>query len=368
MGKTLNQHIIVVILAGGGGTRLWPRSTIAKPKQFLRLFSDKTILQETYLRIKQLVPPERVLVITNQRYKSMVHEDLPEVPRENVIAEPMKKDTAMAMGVGAVKAMKMDPEAVIINLAADHVVDDIKEFQVTMLAAVAAANMGDYLVTVGIHPTFPHTGLGYIKVKDALKRVDGMNVFSVDNFTEKPKLARAKAFIATGKYFWNANNYVWTAKSAMSAFQKHLPVIYSKLIRIGEVNRAKDESQVLAEVYPSVEPISIDYGISEKASNLLLIPGDFGWNDIGDWQVVYDLSVKDKNTNVIDQSRNEKPVLIESAGCFVNGGKKLLAMIGINDAIVVETRKALLIVPRNRAQDVKHLVELMKEKHLEDYL
>src|SRR3989338_285254 len=152
MGKTLNQHLFAVILAGGGGTRLWPRSTTAKPKQFLRLLSDKTMLQETYDRIKPLVSPERVLVVTNQRYKSMVHDDLPDIPKENVFAEPLRRDTAMAMGVGAIMAFGRDPEAVVINLASDHVVEDGEEFRRTMAAVAAAAMMGDYLVTVGIHP------------------------------------------------------------------------------------------------------------------------------------------------------------------------------------------------------------------------
>ena len=361
MGKTLNQHLFAVILAGGGGTRLWPRSTTAKPKQFLRLLSDKTMLQETYDRIKPLVPPERVLVVTNQRYKSMVHDDLPDIPKENVFAEPMKRDTAMAMGVGAIMAFGRDPEAVVINLASDHVVEDGGEFRRTMEAAAAAAIMGNYLVTVGIHPTFLHTGLGYIKVKDSFGRVDGLHVFKVGDFTEKPKLARAKAFLATGKYFWNANNYVWKAAAALSAFAKHLPVTYKELQKIGEGGSVEA-------AYARVPTISIDYGVSEKANNLLLVPGDFGWSDIGDWEVVYDLSKKDSDKNSIDKSRNVAPVLLDSRGCFISGGKKLLAVAGIDDLIVVETKKALLIVKRQRAQEVKQLVEELKKRKLEEFL
>ena len=361
MGKTLNPHLFVVILAGGGGTRLWPRSTTAKPKQFLRLLSDKTMLQETYYRIKPIVAAERVFVITNQRYKSMVHEDLPEIPTENVFAEPMKRDTAMAMGVGAMLAFRRDPEAVVINLASDHVIDDVEEFRRTMEAAVAAAAMGDFLVTIGIHPTFPHTGLGYIKVKDNFGRVDGMHVFKVGDFTEKPKLARAKAFLAAGKYFWNANNYVWKAEVALSAFAKYLPVTYKELQKIGD--------GISVDVaYARVPTISIDYGISEKANNLLLVPGDFGWSDIGDWEVVYDLSKKDSDKNSIDKSRSVPPVLLDSRGCFISGGKKLLAVVGIDDLIVVETKRALLVVKRQRAQEVKQLVEELKKRKLEEFL
>lgn len=363
-----SQHLFVVILAGGGGTRLWPRSTNAKPKQFLRLFSDKTLIQETYNRIRQLVPPERVIVVTNKNYLDETHADLPDIPRENIIAEPQKRDTAMAMGVGTVVAHRLDPEAVVVNLAADHVVQDLWEFRKTLLAAVSSAQLGDYLVTVGIHPTFPHTGFGYIKIRDEFKRVNGYHVFTVDGFTEKPKLARARAFLATGKYFWNANNYVWTTKAALSAFEKHLPNTYHALQTIGGAFGSKQFTEALKAVYQDVEPVSIDYGVSEKADNLLLVPGDFGWNDIGDWNVVYDISKKNQNGNVVDASRHVSPLLLDTTGCFVSGGKKLLATIGLQDMVIVETKKALLIAPRNRSQEVKKIVELMKEQKLSDYL
>ena len=367
---TSSSHLFVVILAGGGGTRLWPRSTASKPKQFLRLLSDKTLLQETYDRIRPLVPPERVIVVTNHRYEHETKETLPEVPAENIIAEPAKKDTAMAMGVGAVVAHHRDSDAVIINMAADNAVTDKKEFRDTMMAAVSAAQLWDYLLTVGVHPTYPHTGLGYIRVKDEFKRVDGYHVFTVSNFAEKPMLAKARAFLATGKYFWNANNYVWTAHSALSAFQKYLPKTYEQLESIrhalalgtAEFKRAMEKS------YGSVEAISVDYGVSEKASNLLLIPGDFGWNDVGDWNVVYSLSKQDLQKNVVDQSRVAPPVFIDTNGCFISGGKKLLATIGLQDMIIIETKKALLVAPRARSQDVKKLVEHLKEQHLDDYL
>lgn len=365
---TASKHLFVVILAGGGGTRLWPRSTTAKPKQFLRLLSEKTLVQETYDRVKTLVPPERVIVVTNKRYERETHESLPDIPKENIIAEPQKRDSAMAMGVGAVVAHALDPDAVIINLAADHAVNDLAEFRKTLLAAATAAQSGDFLVTVGIHPTFPHTGFGYIKIRDQFKRVDGYHVFTVDGFTEKPKLARARAFLATGKYFWNANNYVWTAKAAIAAFEKHLPKTYEQLILVGKAYRTKAFASAMELAYQSVDAISIDYGVSEKADNLLLVPGDFGWNDIGDWNVVYELSKKDQNGNVIDQSRNTPPFLLDTTGCFISGGKKLLAVVGLNDVVIVETKKALLIAPRSRSQEVKNIVGLIKDRSLSEYL
>lgn len=368
MEKTLNQHLFAVILAGGGGTRLWPRSTNAKPKQFLRLISDKTMLQETFSRIIPIIPPERVLVITNSKYKSMVEADLPSLPVNNIFAEPSRRDTAMAMGVGAIMASKLDPEAVIINLAADHVVKNEKEFRRTMLAAADAALTGNFLVTVGISPTFPHTGLGYIKIGEKINEPNGLPVFKVTGFTEKPNIDKAKEFLAAKKYFWNANNYVWTAKSALESFKKHLPKIYSQLLKLKEAFDGKEVNKVTGEVYSAIEGVSIDYGVSEKAENLLLVPGDFGWSDIGDWEVVYDLSSKDKMRNVVDQSRGVPPILIDVKGCFVCGGKKLLAAVGVEDMIMVETKKAVLIVPKSKAQSVKHIVEWLKEKGMTEYL
>lgn len=368
MDKTLNKHLFAVILAGGGGTRLWPRSTNAKPKQFLRLISDKTMLQETLSRITPLVPPERVLVITNSKYRAMVEADLPSIPLKNIFAEPEKKDTAMAMGVGAIMASKLDPDAVVINLAADHVVKNENEFRRTMLAAAEAAQTGDFLVTVGINPTFPHTGLGYIKIGEKINEPNGLPVYKVTGFTEKPDIDKAKEFLETKKYFWNANNYVWTAKSALESFKKHLPKTYFQLLKLKEVLDGKELNKVVGEVYAAVEAISIDYGVSEKAGNLLLVPGDFGWSDIGDWEVVYDLSSKDKMGNVVDQSRGVPPILIDVKGCLVCGGKKLLAAVGVEDMIMVETKKAVLIVPKSKAQSVKHIVEWLKVKGMTEYL
>lgn len=366
--ETTQKHLFVVILAGGGGTRLWPRSTSAKPKQFLRLFSDKTLIQETHDRIKTMVPPERVIVVTNKKYESMVREQLPAIPHKNIIAEPEKRDTAMAMGLGAVAAHRMDPDAVIINLAADHMIRDAQACRKTFFAAATAAQMGNFIITIGIHPEYPHTGLGYLRVKDNWKKVDGFHVFTVGGFTEKPSVARAKAFLATGKYFWNANNYVWSATVILHAFQKFLPKTYAWLSKIEAALGTKEEDAVMSAAYAAVPSISIDYGISEKAGNLLLIPGDFGWNDVGDWNVVYQLSKKDNKQNVVDTSRPHAPVLIESEKCFINGGKKLLAIVGIPDIVVVETKKALLIVPRSRTQDVKHVVEYLKKQKLSEYV
>lgn len=368
MESEINKHLFAVILAGGGGTRLWPRSTTTKPKQFLRLISDKTMLQETYQRILPLVPKERIVVVTNQRYARMVREDLPFLPKENILSEPEKRDSAMAMGLGAIWVKKTDSQGVIINLAADHVVTNKAEFLRTVSVAAQAAQMGDYLVTVGIHPSFPHTGLGYIKIADAFGRVNGMPAFTVDGFTEKPQLATAKAFLATGKYFWNANNYVWTVRAILTAFEKYLPNHFSNLMEILEKLGTKDEKEQLIKSYAKVEAMSIDYGISEKAKNLLLIPGDFGWSDIGDWQVVYDLSKKDANENVVDKSRNEVPILLNSKGCLVNGGKKLLVVVGMEDLVIVETKKALLIISRKKTQEVKEAVNFLKEKKMMAYL
>jgi mannose-1-phosphate guanylyltransferase len=293
------QHVFGVILAGGGGTRLWPKSRNATPKQFLRLTGKDTMVQVAASRVTKLVPWERVIVVTNKIYFDEIRNQLPQVPVDNIIAEPEKRDTALAMLTGALYAMSKDPEAIVINGASDHVITDETEFVRVMDAAIEEASSQENLVAVGITPTRPDTAFGYIKIGDHLHTTKaGLPVFKVDSFTEKPNAATARAFLSTGKYFWNANMYVWSAEALQRAFQKLMPEMYELTKELPEMN-PKQFHEALPELYKKATSISIDYAISEKANNLLLIPGDFGWNDVGDWKVVYELGQKDLAGNVI---------------------------------------------------------------------
>ncbi len=363
------EHVFAVILAGGGGTRLWPKSRNKTPKQFLKLTSKDTMVQVAGLRVTKVVPWNQVIVVTNQMYVKEIQDQLPQVPAENIIAEPEKKDTAMAMLVGTLFAKSKDPEAIVINGASDHVIVDEKEFVHVMEAAIEIAADKKQIVTVGITPTRPDTGFGYIKIGEHMRNVDhSLSAFRVDSFTEKPNSATAQAFLSTGKYFWNANMYVWSADALIEAFEKYMPEMYALTKPLVTMQPAEFHS-ALADIYKQAQSISIDYAISEKADNLVLIPGDFGWNDVGDWKVVYDLGKKDLSGNVIvGDSDVSHTLAISSQNNLIHTGNRLVALYGVNDMIVVDTDEILLIVHKNNSQDVKKIVERLKEEGKKEYL
>lgn len=364
-----NQHTFAVILAGGGGTRLWPKSREATPKQFLKLIGKETMLQVTAQRLTQLVGWEQMIIVTNAKYIEEVRQQLPQVPVENIIAEPQKRDSALAMLVGALYAYSKDPEAVIINAASDHVVVDERGFARVMKAAAEVAATGKDLVTVGITPTFPSSGFGYIKIGHDLKKLEkGLSLFHVESFTEKPSVATAQAFIATGKYFWNANMYVWKASTLQAAFAKHAPATYELTKGLTQI-KPSEFNEALVEIYAAAESISIDYAISEKADNLVLIPGDFGWNDVGDWKVVYELGTKDLAGNVVlGEGEKLDTLAINSQGNLIQTNGRLIALVGVHDMIVVDTPEIVMIAPKGKSQDVKKLVERLKEEGKKEYL
>lgn len=363
------SHTYALILAGGGGTRLWPKSRNDTPKQFLSLVGPDTMMQYSAKRISQLVPWENIVVITNEKYKAEVAQQLPQVNPDNIISEPEKKDTALAMLTGALFIWNKDKDAVIINCASDHTITDDAEFIRVIRAAAMVAAEGENLVTVGITPTHPATGFGYIKSGEELKRLDSrLPLFKVDSFTEKPNAATAQAFISTGKYFWNANMYVWSAKSLVAAFEKHKPELLERTKRIQGVPSDRFHAE-LPSIYKDAEVISIDYAISEKANNLVLIPGDFGWNDVGDWKVVYDLGVKNLEGNVIIGGQDTQHTLaIQSHRNLIHSNGRLIALVGVSDMIIIDTDEILMIVPKTQSQDVKKLVERLKEEKKNEYL
>ena len=363
------DHVYAVILAGGGGTRLWPKSRTKTPKQFLKLTGDRTMIQLATDRVVKLVPWERVVVITNHLYQAEVQRQLPQLLASNIISEPAKKDTALAMLVGALYAQSLDPQAIVINSASDHIVKDEKEYLRIMRAAIAEAEAGDNLITVGITPTFPATAFGYIKIGTDLKKLSGGSaVFKVRSFTEKPKEATARAFISTGKYFWNANMYVWSVKSLWSAFSRHFPEI-SQLTTSLQKLSGPAFHQALPKIYEAAPSISIDYAISEKADNLLLIPGDFGWDDVGNWDVVYALGHQNEQGNVImGDSDRRLSLTLDSTHNLIHTDSRLIALAGVKDMIIIDTPEIILIAPKSRSQDVKKLVEKLQAEDRTEYL
>lgn len=366
---SVHDHTFVVILAGGGGTRLWPKSREKTPKQFLRLHTENTLMQEAYLRVRKFISPERVIVVTNREYLEETRRLLPEVPISNIIGEPAKRDTAAAMLLGALVAKAKDPEAVIINQASDHILQNDEEFVHVMHTAAEVAASGEKLVTVGISPTFPHTGFGYIQIANELHQVNGLPVFQVANFTEKPDRSTAEDFIATGKYYWNANMYVWKGTALIEAFRQHCPNILARLESLEKTVDTPEFALALEDAYQDVEKISIDYTISEKADNLVLIPGDFGWNDIGDWKVVYDLQDKQADENVVMSEGENGRVMFQDAGKnFIHTNGRLIALVGVENLVVIDTPEIVLVMAKDKSQDVKKIVEKLKAEKAEQYM
>ena len=362
------DHTYICLLAGGTGTRLWPRSRKSSPKQFSSLFHRHTLFQQTIKRVKDLIPLSRVFVITNDNYVEDIQSQEPLIPEENIIGEPEKKNTALAMGVAAAHIHKKDPDAVIINLATDHLINDVDLYQKTLEQAAKVAFQEKLIVTVGIEPKFPHVGLGYIEAGEKMRDVNGAQVYKVNAFKEKPDLKTAKSFLQAGNYYWNANNYVWPSQTILDEFKKLDPDLYKNIDTIYQSIGESDQQEVLKEQYKEARSDSIDYAISEKTDKLVVIPGKFGWSDIGDWQAVYDLSQKDENGNVvISHGQAGSHHSVDTKNTLIHFDDQLIATIGVEDLIIVDTKDALLVCHKDKAEDVKKLVNLLKKQKLNKY-
>ncbi len=366
--KKIKEHLFILILCGGGGTRLWPRSRKETPKQFVDLLGEKTIFVQTMERARRLTSEERIFIITNADYVDEVYEQ-GKVSLKNVIAEPQKKDTALAMAVGAAVIEKIDPEAVIVNFAADHLISPMDKFLRDMTIAAELAQKGEYLVTVGIKPTFPHTGFGYIHAGKKFTKVRGKKIFKVESYKEKPDLSRAKRFLKSGKYYWNANLYTWRASAFLEACKAHAPAIFKGAKEIQKAWGTEDEQETIERVYNRTEGIAVDYAVSEKADNLLLVPASFDWNDLGDWEVVWDMSKKDKDGNVVIKFGEKGEFLsIDSRGNLVQYSDQIITLVGVEDMIIIDTPDAILICHKDKAESVKKMVKLLKKTGRQEYL
>ena len=339
------------------------------PKQFIKLFGDKTIFQETVSRSKRLVSVNKIFVITNKDYVDEIKEQAPDIPIENIIAEPLAKNTALAMGVVAVYIHHQDPNAVVVNFASDHHISDLEQFDRVVKDAFETAFLGDNLVTIGVKPTSPHTGLGYIKIGDLFKKFEHSSIYKVDKFIEKPDIAEAEKFLKEGGYYWNANLYTWRADSILKAMELYLPKMAAQLETIRKSIGTAKEKETIKKVYEEAEEISIDFGVSEKAQNMVLVPSNFSWSDIGDWKVVYDISKKDENNNAIIFEKGKGDYVgIETKNCLIHFSNQLITTIGVDNLIIIDTGDALLVASKDKAQDVKNLVELLREKGKTEFL
>ncbi len=351
--------VYAVIMAGGSGTRFWPKSTKKYPKQFLNLFGGGTMIQNTAERIKEIIPQERILVVTNDDYVDIVKEQLPKVPERNIVGEPVAKNTAPCVAIAAELLIKKDPDAVMVVLPADHHITNSEEFKRVLTAAISKAEQGKGLVTIGIKPDRPETGFGYIHADSSeTEQLDEKNVEKVRGFKEKPTLQKAQEFLNSGDYYWNSGMFVWKAETVLKEFKKQLPEMYSLLKDTSQDLYTDLHSAGINEFYMDCESISIDYGVMEGAKQVFVVPGDFGWNDVGSWTAVYDLSSKNKDGNAIQAvnatfAGSEKNLVVSNSG-------KMISLVGMENTAVVETDDAILICDLNQAQGVKEIVDQLK--------
>jgi mannose-1-phosphate guanylyltransferase len=360
----MNANNYVVIMAGGIGSRFWPMSRQDFPKQFLDILnSGKTLIQWTYERFASFIPRQNIYVVTSQEYTSIVKEQLPDLPIENVLGEPSRKNTAPCIAYISFKLMKSDPKASLIVAPADHLILDKKAFNKVCLEALSFVSKHNAFITLGIKPSSPNTGYGYIQHE---QHTVSDNVYKVKTFTEKPNLELAKTFLASGDFLWNAGIFVWKVKNIIGAFEKYLPEMYEVFSAEKEAFGTPAEKKALEHIYPLCTNISIDFGIMEKADNVYVIPSAFGWSDLGTWNSAYDNLEKDYLENAV---AGKQVVVIDSTRCMIHASdKKLLVLQGLDNFIVVDTEDVLLICKKDKEQEIKDYVAEVKRNIGDEYL
>lgn len=362
----MNEHLYAIIMAGGVGSRLWPRSRSASPKQFLDLLGPQTMVQETVNRIEPLISLERVLMVVSQEHAETVRAQVPGLPEENILVEPGPRGTAPCIGLAAVVLQRRDPEAIMAVCPADHLIVDAAGFRRAIQAAAELAQEG-YLVTLGITPDHPHTGYGYIQRGSLVGERVSLPTYQVQRFTEKPDGASAQRFVDSGEYYWNGGIFVWQAATILAEMDDLLPSLYTGLLQVIQDWDSPRHQDVLAAVWDRVPRTTIDYGVMEKAKRVAVVPVDIGWDDVGNWTTLSKLLEADEQGNVV---RGEcDAILLDTSDSYVYASAgRLVTTVGLEEFVVVDTPDALLICPKDRAQAVRDVVKRLKDAGLEQYL
>lgn len=360
------EHYYALILGGGGGTRLWPLSRQEKPKQMLRLIDNTTMFQAAVRRLQPLFPVERIFVSTGHQYVAQMRADAPELPRENFIVEPSGRDSGPAVALALAHIHQRDPQATVAILTSDHFIRKEDTFRDVLEAAYHIAQEGK-IVTLGIKPDTPATEFGYIERGAKLGTVAGFNYHVAARFTEKPDKVRASHFVASGRYSWNSGMFIWTTARALGEFKRQQPAWYALLQTLQAAIDTPNYEAVLNEIWLQFPKRSLDYAIMEGARDMVVIPTDIGWNDIGSWAALFDVLDKDGLGNVARGQSADDWIALDTHDTFVMSEKRIVT-IGVEDLIVVETKDVLMICRKERSQDIKEVVNYLRENNQDDYL
>ncbi|GIM33611.1 mannose-1-phosphate guanylyltransferase [Paraclostridium bifermentans] len=357
------MKIYNVIMAGGGGTRFWPISRQATPKQLLNLSGVDTLINESIDRVVKLSSKEHLFIVTNKTQVDLMKETVSDkCEYKNILIEPSARNTAAAIGFAAFNIMKNHGDGIMCVYPSDHYIENESEFDDVLKKAIDIANENDKLVTIGIKPTFPSTGYGYISFNKNISLNN--HGYEVLEFVEKPNHDKASAYLKSGQYLWNSGMFVWKVSKILEDFKRYLPKIYEKLEEIAKYIGTDCEADKIEEIYPSIPSISVDYGIMERSSDVVVVPGDFGWNDLGSWDVLGAIYPTDGDGNI----RRGETLCLDTTGSIIYSDTKLITTVGINDLIIVSTEDSVMVCPKDKAQDVKRIVENLKSLNKSEYL
>jgi len=358
----MSKNYYAILMAGGVGSRFWPMSTQDFPKQFHDMLGNgDTLIQKTFNRLAQLIPQENIFILTNDRYNDLVFEQLPQVTKRQVVLEPAMRNTAPCILYAALKIQKENSEAVMIVAPSDHWIEDEDTFTKNVKEAFSFCQDHDALLTLGIKPTFPNTGYGYIEFDES----NSSNIKPVNQFREKPDYNTAKEFIEQGNFLWNAGIFMWSVSAVIKAFQNNQPELFALFEQGCDVYNTDFEDDFILENYAKAENISVDYAIMEKSSNVFVLPAEFDWNDLGTWGSLFDKLDKDESQNAVVNART---LTEDASGNMIRTkNDKIVVVDGLKDYIIVDKDEVLLIFPKSKEQDIKKVLQNVKDKFGENY-
>ncbi len=361
------EHFYAVIMAGGSGSRLWPLSRKDRPKQSLAIGGDQTLFQRAVDRLSGLFPLERIMIVTVAEQVDLLRKECPEIPLANFIIEPLPRGTASVVGLAAIAISAVDPQATMAILTADHLIENEEHLRQLLKAGYETVQDG-FLVTLGITPTYPATGYGYIQKGDSVGQFQGLDVFHVRMFKEKPDQALAEKLVADGEHVWNSGMFVWRIDSVMAEFERQMPALFEKLMRIKAAWTGEERKEILEKIWPTIEPQTIDYGIMENALRVAVIPSvDLSWFDVGSWESLFDVLKSDQSGNIVMRGTS---VSFDTQGTLIceDSPDRLVVTVGVNDLIIIDSGNALLVCDRKHAQQVRDVVNYLKKNGHDEYL